>query len=152
MLPQIVLEAIDENRMFVTVNGNRLAAVPVRRDQVPAALAELVEQLGSPTRVEIHELDGSIQADILAPPPPASTFAPPEPNPTTPKPTPFLEFAAAGFVPGEEVMLALVLRHASASADGTVRALLDRRETPALAGEVVLVGRISQTISVHPLT
>ena len=149
VLPQIVLEAVAPDTLVVTVNGDKLSATPIRRGEIAQALTELVTRLGSPTRVEVREMDGSIHADILTPPPPASPFAPPTNLPAVPSPPQLMQFAAEGFVPGEDVALALILRHSSAGPDGTARALLDRDEKPLLTGEVILLGRISGTTSVR---
>ncbi len=151
VLPQIVLEAVGPDTLIVTVNGDKLAATPIRRDEIAQTLTELVTRLGSPTRVEVREMDGSIHADILTPPAPQprSPFAPPPDAPTIATPPALLEFTADGFIPGEDVALALMLRHASAGPTGTARALLDRGESPSVTGEVMLFGRISGTTSVH---
>ena len=151
VLPQILLEAINSDTLIATVNGDKLSATPIRRSQITQTLTELVARLGSPTRVEVRELDGSVHADILtAPAPqPLSPFAPPHDTPTAVALPSLLEFAADGFVPGEDVALALVLRHSSAGSTGTARALLDRGEKPVVSGEVILLGRISGTTSVQ---
>jgi len=149
VLPQIVLEAVAPDTLVVTINGDTLSATPIRRGKLAQALTELVTRLGSPTRVEVQEMDGSIHADILTPPAPASPFAPPTNLPVTPNPPSLVQFTAEGFVPGEDVALALILRHSSAGPDGTARALLDREEKPLLTGEVILLGRISGTTSVR---
>ena len=60
-----------------------------------------------------------------------------------------LEFTASGFVPGEDVAVALILRHSSAGPTGTARALIERGENPVITGEVILLGRISSTTSVQ---
>lgn len=151
VLPQIVLQAVNADTLVVTVNGDKLAATPIRRDTIAQTLTELVTRLGTPTRVEVREMDGSIHADILTPPTPEprSPFAPPSGTPAAVRPPSLWEFTAGGFVPGEDVALALVIRHVSADPVGIARALLSRGETAASAGEVILYGRISGTTSVH---
>ena len=151
VLPQILLEAVDSDTLIATVNGDKLSATPIRRSDIAQTLAELVARLGSPTRVEVRELDGSIHADILTPPShrPRSPFAPPTDAPAVVVLPSLLEFTANGFVPGEDVALALILRHASAGPTGIARALLDRGEKPVVTGEVILLGRISGTTSVQ---
>ncbi|MGP5009172.1 hypothetical protein ACTXJK_19940 [Brachybacterium tyrofermentans] len=117
-------------------------------------MTELVARLGSATRVEVRELDGSVHADILTPPTPESRspFAPPDDHAPAPVTVPsLLEFTADGFVPGEDVAVALILRHSSAGPTGTVRALIDRGEQPSIRGEVILLGRISGTTSVQQI-
>lgn len=152
VLPQILLEAVNADTLVLTVNGNRLAATPIHRDEITTTVTELVARLGSPTRVEVREMDGSVHADILTPPAPESRspFAPPEDGAPAPVAVPSpLEFTADGFVPGEDVALALILRHSSAGPTGTARALVDRGEAPGVTGEVILLGRISGTTSVQ---
>lgn len=152
VLPQILLEAVNADTLVLTVNGNRLAATPIHRDEITTTVTELVARLGSPTRVEVREMDGSVHADILTPPAPESRspFAPPEDGAPAPVAVPsLLEFTADGFVPGEDVALALILRHSSAGPTGTARALVDRGEAPGVTGEVILLGRISGTTSVQ---
>ena len=151
VLPQILLEAINADTLIATVNGDKLSATPIRRSDITQTLTELIARLGSPTRVEVRELDGSVHADILtAPAPqPRSPFAPPADVPAAVVLPSLLEFAADGFVPGEDVALALILRHSSAGPTGTARALLDRGEKPVVTGEVILFGRISGTTSVQ---
>lgn len=151
VLPQILLEAVSDTSLVVTVNGDRLAATPITRDEIAATVTELVARFASPTRVEVRELDGRVHADILTPPAPRSPFTPPEPAQAPVAVPSLLEFTAEGFVPGEDVAVAIILRHASADHTGTARALIDRGEKPALEGEVVLLGRISGTTSIQPV-
>lgn len=153
VLPQILLEAVSDDLLIVTVNGDKLAATPIARSEVAATVTEFVARLGSPTRVEVRELDGGTHADILTPPreQPRSRFAPPE-HAEEPVQVPgLMEFNAEGFVPGEDVAVAVVLRHTSADHTGTARALIDRNETAPVQGEVVLLGRISGKTSVQPI-
>lgn len=149
VLPQILLEAIDTEMLIATINGDKLSATPIRRGDIAQTLTELVARFWSPTRVEVREMDGSIHADILTPPAPRSSFAPPLDAPATVTPPSLWEFTANGFVPGEDVALALVIRHTSADPTGTARVLLDRGEMPVVTGEVILLGRISGTTSVQ---
>lgn len=145
VLPQIIAEVVSEEHIVLTVNGQRIPAAPTSRGQLGRAIGELVTRLNSPTRVEVRELDGSVWADIITP-------VAPSPAPATPPPVlrpVLLELAAGGFIPGEDVAIALVLRHASAAGDGTARALLDRAEMAAVPGEVILLGRISGTTSIQ---
>ena len=146
VLPQIIAEVISEEHVVLTVNGKRLPATPTRRDELGQATAELVARFASPTRVEVRELDGSVYADILTPDPGNPAVVDEVPTPTRPV---LVEFTADGFVPGEYVAIALVLRHTSAASNGSARALLDPAEQAAVTGEVVLLGRISGTTAVR---
>ena len=146
VLPQIIAEVVSEEHVVLTVNGKRMPATPTPRDELGRAIAELVVRFASPTRVEVRELDGSVYADILTPDPDNPTVFAEVPTLTRPV---LVEFTAEGFVPGEDVAIALVLRHTSAAGNGTARALLDRAEHAAVTGEVVLLGRISGTTAVR---
>lgn len=147
MLPQIIAEVLSEEHIVLTVNGQAMPATPTTRSQLGHAIGEIVTRLGTPTRVEVHELDGSVYADIITP-----TASPSPPTSQPPRATPvLLEFTADGFVPGEDVAIAFILRHASAAGSGRVRALIDRAEHAEVAGEVILVGRISGTVSIQSI-
>ena len=58
-----------------------------------------------------------------------------------------------GFVPGEDVAIAIVIAHSDAGPDGTARALLDRGQLDASpTREVILLGRASGTLTIgHPV-
>lgn len=146
VLPQIIAEVVSDEYVVLTVNGKRLPATPTRRDELGQAIAELVARFGSPARVEVRELDGSVYADILTPD--VGSPAVLDEVPTLTRPV-LVEFTVEGFVPGEDVAIALVLRHTSAAGNGIARALLDRAEQAAVTGEVVLLGRISGTTAVR---
>lgn len=68
-----------------------------------------------------------------------------------------VEVTAAGFVPGEDVALAVIVSHTGATGTGLARALLDQAHLSSLpgagtgTGEVVLLGRISGTTHVRRL-
>ncbi|CAN7387964.1 hypothetical protein LJR044_002371 [Microbacterium foliorum] len=145
VLPLIIAEVISEEHIVLTVNGQRIPAAPTTRDELGRAIGELVTRLHSPTRVEVHELDGSVWADIITPVavPGDAPIPPAAPGPV------LVEFTSEGFVPGEDVAIALVLRHTSAGGNGTARALVDRAEKATVTGEVILLGRISGTLSIQ---
>ena len=146
VLPQIIAEVVSAEHVVLTVNGRRLPATPTRRDELGPAIAELIARFASPTRVEVRELDGSVYAAILTPD--HDSVAPLDESPERPRPE-LVEFTADGFVPGEDVAIALVLRHTSAAGNGTARARLDRAEHATVTGELILLGRISGTTTVR---
>ena len=111
-------------------------------------------------RVEVRECDGSVFTDIIRPRTPRRAVALPE------KPVPetrrsrharrvprLMEVAADGFVPGEDVVVAVIVSHTDAAGTGAARALIDLDTLPDAAGqEVILLGRISGTFAVRRLT
>lgn len=70
-------------------------------------------------------------------------------------PPALVEVSGEGFVPGEDIAVAVIVSHTDATGTGAARALLDQRQLDAVlpeadgAGEVVLYGRISGTITVR---
>lgn len=153
VLPLIVAEAHGDT-LVITTNGDKASAETVTREDLWSVIADRISDLGVPTRIELHEPDGRVHADILDPPPPApATEDSAEEEPALESPEPqVVELNADGFVPGEEIVIAVVIRHASADSDGRTRVLLDPTETDGDGVEVVLAGRISGSATVRPLT
>ena len=55
----------------------------------------------------------------------------------------------SGFVPGEDVVVAIIHAHSDAAQDGTARALLTAEQAAAaVTGEVILLGRVSGTLTI----
>lgn len=157
VLPLIVLEEYGE-QLVLTVNGDKATTETVERDQVGARLTELMAELASPTRVEVHDEDGTVHADILQPPPkpqePKNENNPGPEDTGEPEPTPeLIELAGESFIPGEEVAVAVLLRYGSASEDGNARVVVSPEDlTVPTAAEVMLFGRVSSTTVVRRLT
>ena len=111
-------------------------------------------------RVEVRECDGSVFTDIIRPRTPRRAMALPE------KPVPetrrsrharrvprLMEVTADGFVPGEDVAVAVIVSQTDATGTGAARALIDLDTLPDAAGqEVILLGRVSGTFAVRRLT
>ena len=57
-----------------------------------------------------------------------------------------------GFVPGEDVAIAIVIAHSDAAPDGTARGLIETAQLAASpTREVILLGRVSGTLTIgHP--
>ena len=63
-----------------------------------------------------------------------------------------MEVEGEGFVPGEDVAVAVIVSHTDAAGTGTARALVDLDDLPPDAtGEVILFGRISGTTAIRRL-
>ena len=107
-------------------------------------------------RVELREVDGQVFTDIVL----ASQRSAPEPQKPTPhellrKPRSapaLVEVSGQGFIPGEDVSVAVGVSFADASPHGEVRAVLDLAHLPDAASEIVLVGRVSGKTVVRDLT
>ena len=157
-IPFVVLDVREDGTVAVTVDGIRLDpepfAPPWRRSSFGQIIDRATDDRTTPARVEVREADGTTFTDIIA----AQRRRAPHPTPEPEEPTPRPAFHAVegdGFVPGEDVAVAVVTGHTDASGTGTARALIDpgRLGSDAAGGvvEVVLVGRISGATIVRRL-
>lgn len=155
VLPVVVAAAHGED-LLVTVDGVKDTAETVARDELAAVLARLVADLGVPTRVEVHDTDGRILADILQPPQPAQSETSEDQSAqetTEVDEDGLIEISGDEFAPGEAVAIAVILRHTTAESTGLARTLVDPTLLPGAGGaDVVMIGRDSQTVAVRPLT
>ena len=149
-IPFVVLDVREDGTVAVTVDGIRLDpepfAPPWRRSSFGQIIDRATDDRTTPARVEVREADGTTFTDIIA----AQRRRAPDPTPDPEKPASrpvFQTVEGDGFVPGEDIAVAVVTGHTDASGTGTARALIDpgRLGSDAAGGvvEVVLVGRIS---------
>lgn len=167
MLPHVVISVTEGGVLAVTLDG---AAFPPpesgawTRGTFGSLLDAITQDRRAAVRIEVRETDGSVFTDLIrarkpTPPRPAET------EPETPsgrqatgrrkKRPELVEVTGEGFVPGEDVAVAVIVSHTDATGTGHARALLDTAQLPDLArdgtGEVVLLGRISGTVHVRRL-
>lgn len=157
VLPLIVFEEHEGDHLLLTVNGDRSRARWVHRNEVGQIITEVSHSFGTAIRVEVHQRDGHIRADLL---PPAPAPAPgldggEQPIDETPLPAPaplpeLLEFSASGFLAGEEVTFSIIVQETTANASGIARILIDRAVPPEPRSQVILRGSISGATSVQP--
>ena len=159
VLPHVVIVVVEDGRMTVTVDGALYEpepfAPPWRREDFARVLDQLTEQHRSPVRVEVREADGTVFTDIITPgkrrrPRPDSE---PVPQPPPPRAMPELvTLTGDGFVPGEDVAIAVVIAHGDAAPDGTMRGLLTTEQAESSpTRDVILLGRVSGTLTIgHP--
>ena len=157
-IPLVVLDVRKDGTVAVTVDGIRLDpdpfAPPWRRASFGQIIDRATDDRTTPARVEVREADGTTFTDIIA----AQRRRAPDPTPDPEKPASrpvFQTVEGDGFVPGEDIAVAVVTGHTDASGTGTARALIDpgRLGSDAAGGvvEVVLVGRISGATIVRRL-
>jgi hypothetical protein len=146
ILPLLKVQRLEGDELLISENGHPARGVLTGHRQLGEAIARFVERAGGPIRVEVDEADGTSYADILTP----------HPSPTSPAPTiedtattDRVEIAAHGFVPGEDVAIAPIIRETPAGPGGTARALISRDELPAIATEMILFGRASGTVTIE---
>ncbi|WP_255246930.1 hypothetical protein [Skermania piniformis] len=166
---------VDLPNVIVTVaaNGTLTAAVdgvahpqPVAGAWTRATFGTLMDEITKDrtvsVRVEVRECDGGVFTDIIhaRKPAPRARAAEQEPVPGTrrgrraaaPRAPRLMEVDGEGFVPGEDVAVAVIVRHTDAAGTGTARALVDLDDLPTGAtGEVILFGRISGTTAIRRL-
>ncbi len=157
VLPHVVMVVAPDGRMTVTIDGAphepEPFAPPWRRESFASILDQLTSQRRSPVRVEVREADGTVFTDIITPgrrrrPEPA------EPEQAAPAPglPELVVLRGEGFVPGEDVAVAVVITHGDAAPDGTMRGLLTADQlATSPTREVILLGRISGALTIgHP--
>ena len=169
VLPVVTMTVQSDATLRVLVDGEQFDpstfAPPWQRSSFAQIISSVMKQRRSPVRVVMHELDGTVYTDIETAPlhpapldqspaelPPASVehddLAPDDAAPLHP----LALQNAEGFVPGEEVAVAVIVRHTGAGREGAARALIE----PGLLDlsptyEVILLGRVSGTCIVgHP--
>ncbi|MDD2818673.1 MAG: hypothetical protein ACTIKK_02490 [Agrococcus casei] len=161
VVPVVEFTITDDGAMTVTVDGATYLPEPFapgwRREAFPTILDALTARYRSPLRVQVHEADGSTFTDIITPPrerPAPRPWEVPPPDdvmaaPVRAVPPVLHQVEGAGFVPGEDVAVAIIHAHTDASSNGTARALLTAEQAAlAVTGEVILLGRISGTLSI----
>ncbi len=156
VLPHVVMTIGSEGRMSVTVDGvphePEPFAPPWRREDFASILDHLTDQRRTPVRVEVREVDGTVFTDIIMPGKRRRPEPEPAPEVRAPVLPTLLGLHKGGFVPGEDVAVAIVITHSDAAPDGTMRALLTPDQLASSpTGEVVLLGRVSGAVTVgHP--
>lgn len=132
------------------------------RDDVAHVLDAVTRDRTVAVRIEVRESDGSVFTDIIharRPRPSEITTqldeVAPHGNGEQPQRPRLVEVSGDGFVPGEDVAVAVIVSHTDATGTGAARALVDLdRLTPLLRsgpGEVILFGRISGTMHVEAI-
>lgn len=157
-IPLVVLDVHADGTVAVTVDGNPLEpdpfAPPWRRSSFGQIIDRATNDRTTAARVEVRESDGTSFTDIV---PPRRRRAP-QPKPEAEKSAPlpvFFTVEGDGFVPGEDVAVAVITGHTDAAGTGAARALIDPAQLApdAAAGvvEVLLFGRISGTTIIRRL-
>jgi hypothetical protein len=157
VLPHVVMTVHEDGTMTVTVDGEphfpEPFAPPWRRDAFASIIDILTGERHVPVRVEVREADGTVFTDIITP----TRRRLPDPAPTESvapsAPPALMVLRGEGFVPGEDVAVAVIVSHSDAASDGTARGLL-APDLLALSPtrEVILLGRVSGTLVVgHPV-
>ena len=152
-LPHVVITVTENGALNVTVDGTPFPSPSAGSEWTRGTFGPLLDAVTHDrtvaVRIEVREVDGTVFTDIITP---SRRRAVPEPpgRPAAPAPLPVLY--GDGFVPGEDVAIAVVIAHGDAAPDGTMRGLIEAAQLAASpTREVILLGRVSGTVTIgHP--
>jgi len=147
VLPLVVVRVNKDGLLDVTVDCEPYDTDgPLTRDELHRVLDTIAGDLASPVKVEIHELDESVFTDFITLEPKRAV------HPAKPVRSSVSactgEVSGEGFLPDEDVAVAVVVAHQVANADGIARLRLPPALLTGRPGVVVLVGQSSGTIAV----
>lgn len=148
VLPTVRVEVHAGGSLDVVVEGDPDAGATARnRDELPRIVDEIATRNASPVRVEIREADGTLYTDI-AMPDTRSTAADEGAAAGQESGSPG-EVGGRGFLPQEEVAVAVVVSTQVAADDGTARVRVPPALLNGIRGDVLLLGRSSGTVAVR---
>ncbi len=164
-LPSVVVTVAADGMLTATVDGiahPQPAAGAWTRATFGPLMDEITKDRTISVRVEVRECDGGVFTDIIharkRTPPVRVTGQESVPGTrrgrraATPRAPQLMEVEGDGFVPGEDVAVAVIVSHTDAAGTGTARALVDLDDLPTgTTGEVILFGRISGTTAIRRL-
>ena len=125
-------------------SGQMLTVEAPLPDDLKQVLDDIAADLGTPIRVEVHEVDDSTFTDIVTPGRPKLRAV----QPVRRVAASIGEVTGDGFLPNEDVAVAVVVAHQVASTDGTARLRLPPALLEAHPGLVILMGQKSGAVMV----
>jgi hypothetical protein len=145
VMPLVEVDVDRQGYLTVTLDREPYSADgSLTRDDLKRVLDDIAADLGTAVRVEVREADKSTFTDIVTPERPKLRMLQPMREATTL----VGEVAGEGFMPNEEVAVAVVVAHQVASTDGSARLRLPPSLLEAHPGLVVLMGKRSGTVMV----
>src|SRR5680860_1382689 len=147
VLPLVVVRVNKDGLLNITVDREPYDTDgPLTREELHRLLDTIAGDLASPVKVEIHELDESVFTDFITLEP-KRAVQPAKPVRSSVSASTG-EVSGDGFLPDEEVAVAVVVAHQVANADGIARLRLPPALLAGRSCVVVLVGQCSGTIAV----
>jgi hypothetical protein len=140
-----LVEVTVDKKGYLTVTLDRepySAEGSLTRDDLKRVVGDIAADLGTAVRVEVHEADKSTFTDIVTPDRPKLRMV------RTVREASVGEVAGDGFLPNEEVAVAVVVAHQVASTDGSARLRLPPALLEAHPGLVVFMGKESGTVMI----
>ncbi|SMX77647.1 hypothetical protein BAURA86_00881 [Brevibacterium aurantiacum] len=162
VLPHVRVTVTETGTLNVTIDGTEYPPPP-RGEWTRGTFADLLDAVTENrtigVRIEVREVDGSVFTDLIQPRKPSRAPAPePIAEPVRPdlkkKRPALVEVTADGFLPGEDVAVAIIVSHTGAT-NGRARTLLDLNQLPPASDgrrDVLLLGRISGTTHIEALS
>lgn len=145
VMPLVEVSVDEEGLLAVLLDREPYSADgALQRDDLKRLLDGIAVDLGTPIRVEVHEADDSTFTDIVTADRPQLRMTKPIEHPATA----IGEVAGRGFLPNEEVAVAVVVARQVAGTDGTARLRLPPALLEAHPGLVLLMGQTSGTAMV----
>lgn len=145
VMPLVEVEVDKKGFLTVTLDREPYSADgSLTREDLKRVLDDIAADLGTAVRVEVREADRSTFTDIVTPERRELRMLKPAREATTS----IGEVAGEGFLPNEEVAVAVVVAHQVASTDGTARLRLPPALLDAHPGLVVFMGKKSGTVMV----
>lgn len=145
VMPLVDVTVDEKGYLTVTLDRESYSADgALQRNDLQRVLDDIAADLGTPVRVEVHEANDTTFTDIVTPDRPKLNMVKPIEKATTA----VGEVAGDGFLPNEEVAVAIVVAHQVASTNGTARLRLPPTLLEAHPGMVVLLGEKSGTVMV----
>lgn len=144
VMPHVDVRITEDGRATINVDGRpHDTGSAIARAHVRGILEQLAVELGTPIRVEVHEHDGDTFTDIVMPPTDSSD--PSAAN--TPGTEDNSECAAAGFLPGEELVFAYVVARPHADTNGKATLHIPPALLALNRDTLLLLGPMSGTIA-----
>ena len=145
VLPLVEVDVDERGYLTLTLDHEPYSADgSLTRDDLKQVLDTIASDLGTAVRVEVREVDRSTFTDIVTPERSKVQAI----RPTRGATTSIGEVAGEGFLPNEEVAVAVVVAHQVAGTDGTTRLRLPPALLEAHPGLVVFMGKRSGTVMV----
>lgn len=155
LIPHVVLDVHADGSLTASVDGAPLdppqSAGPWRRCSLGQIIDVATGGRATPARVEVRESDGTVFTDFVTPRSRRSRMtqepAADDEDLFENDPSAFASIEGTGFVPAEDVAVAVIVGHTEAGRSGMALALLD---PASLSGhEVILLGRTSATLVIR---
>jgi len=154
-LPLAVITVSERGTMDVSYDGRDFLPPTTDAPWSRARFGDLLDAISDhrtrTVRVEVHEFDGSVFTDIVQvarrEPATVEVQSPSVMRRARRRPMhQLVEVAGSGFIPGEDVTVALSVSSAEGSADGSARAVIDVTRLLDNRSEILLIGRVSGVI------